>query len=232
MSVNPPRGPGTLRPAGCGRSIGLIFLRKRFPLSPNAGYSHAWGHILTITLISTLFVVGGVPATITGEKIDRMGFFVDEKFIPTKLVGFLEDNNIHGRVLNEMGLGGYLIFRRWPNERVFIDGRTPVYGDNFYRNFVDAFYRAANFDEMKNHYNFDYMVFKADQAWNLRYFHKYIWENKDWKLIYAEPDEGLIYVRNIPKYQNLIAKFPIQEHPIVGAMERADHKYRSTSLRK
>lgn len=195
---------------------------KRVPLSSNAGYSHAWGHILAITLISILFVVGGVPATISGDRIDRMGFVVDKKFVPKNLVDFLDDNNIHGRVFNEMGIGGYLIFRRWPNELVFIDGRTPVYGDNFYHNFIDVFYRAANFEEMANHYNFDYMVFKADQAWNLRYFHKYIWENPQWKLIYAVPDEGLIYVRNISKYQDLITKFELKEHPIVGAMERME----------
>ncbi len=57
--------------------------------------------------------------------------------IPSTTVDFMEENGINGPIFNLYNEGMYLIFRLWPKEKVFIDGRSEVYGavalDDFYK---------------------------------------------------------------------------------------------------
>lgn len=43
-----------------------------------------------------------------------------------------------GPIFNSYGWGGYLIWKLYPEQRVYIDGRADVYGDNFMHEFVKA----------------------------------------------------------------------------------------------
>jgi hypothetical protein len=42
-----------------------------------------------------------------------------------------------GRLLNDYGWGGYLVWALWPREHVFIDGRADVYGESVMRQYAD-----------------------------------------------------------------------------------------------
>jgi hypothetical protein len=44
-------------------------------------------------------------------------------------VNFLEREGVDGRLFNDVRFGGYLIWRRHPAAKVFIDGRNEIYGD-------------------------------------------------------------------------------------------------------
>lgn len=192
---------------------------KQIPISKNAGHLHAWGNILAIFLISTTVARDGLPVTLKGERASPMGIGTIEEYTPSAMIDFLDEEDIHGRVFNEMALGGYLIFRRWPRDLVFLDGRTPVYGDDFYREFIDSFYLSQNFDKLDRRYQFDYIVFRAGTAREIYNFHKYIWENPDWRLIYANSAEGLVYVRNLPKFKKQIEKLAFKRNPLIEAVE-------------
>lgn len=197
---------------------------RRIPITPGLGFAHAWANILLISMLSIFAVRHGIPITLKGEFLDQMGFGVHTQNIPIEMADFLEESKIHGRVFNDMGLGGYLIFRRWPGELVFIDGRTPVYGDDFYRNFVDAFHRSANFEELNSIHNFDYLVFKHDGAWDMRHFHKYLWDSGKWNLVFADSEQGLIYVRKGPMFKNVIKKFGMKKHSLIEEMKSVEAK--------
>ncbi len=187
----------------------------------------AWVSIAAMAFLSSLAVAFGVTVTLEGGKLLEIGIGSKSIAAPARMVDFLEANNIRGRVLNEMGLGGYLIFRRWPGERVFIDGRTPIYGDKFYENFVEIFRTARNFEEFERRHDFDYIVLSGRDAWERRYFHKYIWERPDWKLVYMATD-GVVYLRDTPKFKELIEKFEAKENPLLKMMkEEEESKGRS-----
>lgn len=179
----------------------------------------AWSSVASVTLISVLALRYGVPLSLNGWRTDEMGIGIQRQAAPSELVNFLEENKISGRVFNEMGLGGYLIFKRWPRERVFIDGRTPVYGNDFYKSFVEAFYLPQNFEELNKRYDFEYLVFKGDLAWGLRHFHKYLWRHPDWRLVYFNPQEGLVYVKNITKFRNVIKRHSLKKFSIVDTWD-------------
>ena len=43
---------------------------------------------------------------------------------PWEIAKFMEDHHVSGRMINSYSLGGFLIWRLWPLEKVFIDGRA------------------------------------------------------------------------------------------------------------
>lgn len=46
---------------------------------------------------------------------------------PEKIAGFTVNRNLQGNMLNSYGFGGYLIWKLYPERKIFIDGRNEVY---------------------------------------------------------------------------------------------------------
>lgn len=66
---------------------------------------------------------------------------------PVAAVAYLQQHPPSGPVFNEYSWGGYLIFRLYPNMRVFIDGRADLYGDDLLQ-FINAYYLQKNWQQV------------------------------------------------------------------------------------
>jgi len=74
-------------------------------------------------------------------KIGGFTFGIEEGRLPVNAVDFMGKNNINGNVFNEFEFGGYIILKLYPNNKVFIDGRIPLFGKKIledYRKIVFA----------------------------------------------------------------------------------------------
>jgi len=56
---------------------------------------------------------------------------------PEKAVSFLLKEKLPERLFNDFNSGAYLVGRTFPQRRVFIDGRTELYGADFFRDYVE-----------------------------------------------------------------------------------------------
>jgi hypothetical protein len=56
---------------------------------------------------------------------------------PSAAVDFMQTHAVPQPIYNEYVWGGYLIWRIYPEYRVYIDGRADVYGDDFVKEFLD-----------------------------------------------------------------------------------------------
>ncbi len=65
---------------------------------------------------------------------------VEAKAFPAAAVQFIKDHRVPGPLLNHYNWGGYVIWRLYPEYRVFIDGRADLYGDRFMDDFADLYY--------------------------------------------------------------------------------------------
>ena len=59
--------------------------------------------------------------------------------IPKAAVDFIQTQHLPGPIYNRYGWGGYLIFRLYPEYRVYVDGRADVYGDDFLFEMVNTY---------------------------------------------------------------------------------------------
>lgn len=64
----------------------------------------------------------------------RIGPFTT--LFPKEALDYLGAHPPEGRIFNDMEIGGYLIFRLWPAYQVFVDTRTPIYGESFLLDYV------------------------------------------------------------------------------------------------
>jgi len=201
----------------------LLNLRTRFPAAVPASNLRCWVNVAAAFVISVATLTFGLPLSLEGMCLHAPALGAAEHFAPARMVEFLDRHDIRGRVLNDMGIGAYLIFSRWPRERVFIDGRTPVYGDEFFKRYTEAFKNNRNFEGLVEEYAPDYIVLAGFSGWNQRTFHSYLWRHPKWRLVYAKR-HGFVYLRDVPKFRELIENLELDEHPVVEEMDRRRSK--------
>ena len=83
----------------------------------------------------SVLVVTGVLAlhlSSTGASTYR---FSSEVF-PVAAADWIETNRPDGRMFNDLNWGGYLLYRLWPSERVYIDSQSDFYGEQLVRRYA------------------------------------------------------------------------------------------------
>jgi hypothetical protein len=92
------------------------------------------GAILLITCLRFIQSVQEQPKT-------------DAENFPTTAVDWLLENKPEGHLFNSYNWGGYLIWRTYPQFRVYIDGRADVYGDAFIFDYISIYNAKPGWEE-------------------------------------------------------------------------------------
>jgi hypothetical protein len=64
----------------------------------------------------------------------------------------------HSRVLTSDQWGDYLIYHLYPNQLVFVDGRSDFYGPLIGREYLDLLSAAPNWENIAEQYHFDFAL--------------------------------------------------------------------------
>lgn len=122
------------------------------------------------------------------RRVDRFGIDLDQNQLPVKACEFLTQKHLNGRMLNDLGFGGWL---NWKGPQpTFIDGRLEVMDDGFYREYVQSAY-GNGLNQLINHYHPDLILaeYNASYGWV-----KQLRELPSWRVIYLD-DCAVIYAR-------------------------------------
>ncbi len=112
-------------------------------------------------------------------------------------VNFVVQNDIDGNMFNNFDIGGYLIYKLYPDRLVFVDNRPEAYPSSF---FIDVYkpmqQSAERWREVVEEYNITYVVFgTTDQTpWGQNFISMIVGE-KDWTIVYADA-VSLVAVKN------------------------------------
>lgn len=109
----------------------------------------AIGAVLACALVVALVVTGGWYAV--DQRPARFGFRASPAVYPVRTVETLRAQGLRGPIYNDIGFGGYLEMHLWPREKVFIDARLEVIGDEFYRRYA-AIQQGSGWDAMMREY--------------------------------------------------------------------------------
>jgi len=137
-------------------------------------------------------------------------FGISKRVYPYKAVDFLVHNKIKGNFFNDFNAGAYLVGRTYPNIKVFIDGRTEVYGASFFENY-QKIWKEGNPQVFKYFENKDNITgafldnAHQDIPFNvLRMFHSF----KNWSIVYLDYD-GIIFLKQTPYNKPFIDRFSV-----------------------
>ncbi len=138
---------------------------------------------------------------------------VSQRSFPNKAADFLVNNNIQGNMFNDFNSGAYLLGRHFPFVKVFIDGRTELYGGKYF-NMYRKIWQEGNgdvFKEMagKNNITIAFLN-SADQNIPPPVL-KYFYSQPDWALVYFDYD-GVIFLKKVPQNKTVIDQYAIDLH--------------------
>jgi hypothetical protein len=138
-------------------------------------------------------------------------YTVNPETIPVYAANFAEEEQLSGRRFNLYNEGGYLIWRFWPKEKVFIDGRSEVYG----RAEIDKFLRVATgqpgWEEIADQYGINqfFLAYRPSSLAESIYPLVFQLMQRNWALVYWD-DSAVIFVRDIPEHRNVIANYGLR----------------------
>jgi hypothetical protein len=113
------------------RVRGLNWVRRVLAEGDGSGALGPWSAAAALGLV-LLALSGGV---VRGATVIPPGF--DAAAFPVEAVERARAAQLEGRIFNEFGWGGYLLYA-WPEQKVFIDGGTDFYGTEISQAYMEV----------------------------------------------------------------------------------------------
>ena len=135
---------------------------------------HLWAAAVLI-LAPMLFVLG-IPL-----DFGRQGNHFDQAVFPVSAADWLERQPQTGAMFNYFPWGGYLLYRFWPSERVFIDGQTDFYGERLTRQYEQVITLAGGWQNVLSRYRIDWVIIPVDSE-----LATYLQTQPEWKALYRD----------------------------------------------
>jgi hypothetical protein len=158
-------------------------------------------------LIQLVFFLSGTVLVLAGVLYLPKSI-VNEETLPVKAADFIERENIQGPMFNLYNEGGYLIWRLWPKQRVFMDGRSEVYGGEPLRDIltiVNLRYGWQNLVDEKYKINYFILPYRPP-FFTLTGDLMRALTRRGFKTVYWD-DAHVILLRDAPLNQEIIAKY-------------------------
>ncbi len=132
--------------------------------------------ILSITCLRFIQVVQEQPRT---ELED----------FPKSAVDWLQKNAPSGNLFNSYNWGGYIIWRLYPEVRVFIDGRADVYGDAFILNYLSIYNAKPGWENKLNMQDIQTILVESDAP-----LADVLRQSPAWHVAYAD-NQSIIFMK-------------------------------------
>jgi hypothetical protein len=107
--------------------------------------SRLFSMIVPILLLSLVLII-----SLRFMQVVREQSATESENFPKAAVDWLLENKSQGNLFNSYGWGGYLIWKTYPEYRVYIDGRADVYGDKFIFDYMTIYHAEPGWESKLN----------------------------------------------------------------------------------
>ena len=128
-------------------------------------------------------------------------FQFNEKIFPVQAAEFLKTEKVSGKMFNNDEFGDYLIFSLWPSYRVFMDGRSDMYGEKFGSDYLKVANLQPGWKDILKKYDISWVIFDTQSALTAA-----LQEQTDWRPIYSDP-VATIFLKKDPVHEPLLKKY-------------------------
>ncbi len=161
------------------------------------------------------WIAAALVVVIALAAAGRLEFRFDRKTKPVAAVDFLRKEHVNGHMFNNDEFGDYLIYAAYPRYRVFIDGRSDMYGDEKIKEYLKVTTLGSGWEDVLKKYDIGWVFFGASSALS-----RFLYQKDGWRLIYADKVAD-IFVREKPEYEDLLKKYP-NVRPVAQDKEKPD----------
>ncbi len=115
------------------------------------------GSVLPIILGVGLALLIGVHYQVERDSLAHF----DERIFPSAAADWLAQHPQSGNMFNEFNWGGYLLFRLWPGQMVFLDSQTDFYGEELIKEYDRAITAREGWQLVFEKYEIDWAILPA-----------------------------------------------------------------------
>jgi hypothetical protein len=127
----------------------------------------------------------------SGNTIDPegRGNAFDHRFFPVEAVKWLETHPQDGHMFNEFDWGSYLLLKLWPDQQIFMDGHTHIYGETLTREYEQVISLSTGWEEILKKYDVRWVIMRSNAP-----LIRALSILDDWKIAY-EDSTAVILIR-------------------------------------
>ena len=166
--------------------------------------SHMMVYYLTGGGLAVIVCLTSIKVTTQGMHIVRSGRNLRMHLgvgynKPDGAIDYVLKNHLRGNMYNSYDIGGYIIWRGYPDLKVMMDGRVVVYGKELLWKIM--YLDPEKLESLVREYSIGYFILKNSAG--EEDLNDYLHLTKRWALVYFD-DEALVYVKRDAAYENLI----------------------------
>jgi hypothetical protein len=126
----------------------------------------------------------------------------DESKMPVAAVEFLKKEHLKGNMFSNDEFGDYMIYAAWPEYKVFIDGRSDMYGRTWGSQYLKVVRVQPDWEKVIEKNNIAWVLGSTNSSLS-----SILLEKKSWHLVYADTVAN-IFVKKTPENHFLINRYP------------------------
>lgn len=133
---------------------------------------------------------------------------IDQKRYPKGAVDFVLEHNLKANLFNDFNSGAYLIGRAYPKRKVFIDGRTELYGSDFFKQYQTLMQGDRRvFARIMDKYEISAILLSTTSV-SLPKIISYLYKSPQWKIVFFD-ETGLVFLKDTPLNKELIHRYAV-----------------------
>ncbi len=158
-------------------------------------------------IVAVVFIIA-LPIQIANSAIFSFGLGVKEHIFPEGALDFIDKARIKGNIFNSYAFGDYIIYRWFPEKKVFIHGhnRSDYFPEEFYKDYVDAHESADVWRTVTDKYNITHTVleyYRTDIAGKEAVLHLAV--SKEWVPVYWD-STAIVYLKRGAENNSVVEK--------------------------
>lgn len=150
-----------------------------------------------------LLIVAGLALALSYPAQEKKQMAAVATYMPVGAADFIVANGIRGNMFNTYHYGGYLIFRLYPEQKVFIYGKSVIYKDDpddFLGIHNDIQQGRPNWKALFDRYDIEYVVCVSNAA-----IRQLLLEEGRFKLVFDDGNHSVL-LKNGDKFKDIIAR--------------------------
>lgn len=140
-----------------------------------------WAFGMLVVALLIVMQSNGVPLDARGEGNE----FTTRAF-PVNAVEYLVKHPPPGNMFNEYTWGGYLEYRLFPSQRVFIDGDNDFFGESLVREYLDVINAREGWETILEKYNVAWVIVPPRRA-----LAQALARSNQWRQVYRDDGAGI-----------------------------------------
>jgi hypothetical protein len=123
--------------------------------------------------------------------------------VPVFAVRYMNENPLPGNIFNSIRYGGYLIWKRYPDHKVYIDGRLIIRTPEFFASYLDVLDKPEGFEILAARHGISHVLLPVSLFPRYLPLAAWLYYSDGWKLAFTDGSSALFVRRDMKPHPDL-----------------------------